>query len=111
VIEKVRYQITEVRRDDEQVAVGSQHIVDTGVRRAMAPSVSQDLWALNGSMRRSFNIVECRSVSKIARLERRGVTIFASGSVAGYGWVAILAGFEPLAHEGSTPCPRLPCAP
>ena len=87
----------------------SQHIVDTRVRRAMTSPVSQDLWAPNGSMRRSFNIVKRRSVSKIARLKRYGATIFGSGIVAEYGWVAILAGFEPLSHDGSTPCPRLPC--
>ena len=91
-------------------SVGSQHIVDTRVRDATIPPMSQDLWAPNGSMLCSFNIVERSSVSKIARLERYGVTIFASGIVAGYGWAAILAGFEPLSHDGSTPCTRLPCA-
>jgi hypothetical protein len=56
-------------------------------------------------MRHSFNIVERRSVSKIAQLERYGSTIFGSGIVAGYVWAAILAGFEPLSHDGFNPSP------
>jgi DDE superfamily endonuclease len=36
----------------------SQHIVDTRDKDVMTPPVSQDLWAQNGLIRRSFNIAE-----------------------------------------------------
>ena len=46
------------------------------VRDAMILSVSQDLWAQNGSMQRSFNVAECTRFQKIARWEQAAPTIF-----------------------------------
>jgi hypothetical protein len=66
------------------------------VRDALTPLVSQELWAPNGSMLRSFNIAERRSVPKIARLERHGLTIFPIRNCQDIRWLAILAGLEPL---------------
>jgi hypothetical protein len=54
----------------------SQRIVDTRVRDAMTPSVSQELWAQKGSRWRSFNIAQRSPVPKITRWERHGLTIF-----------------------------------
>jgi len=66
----------------------------------MTPPVSQELWALNGSMLRSFNIAERSSVPKIARLEQHGLTIFPIRNGQDIRWPAILAGSEPLSTIG-----------
>ena len=43
----------------------SQDIVDTRLRGAMSPLVSQALWAQNGCMPRSFHIAECAQFQKL----------------------------------------------
>jgi hypothetical protein len=55
---------------------GGQDIVDPWLRRALTPLGSQDLWASNGSMRRSFNIKECTRFQKIARWKQAAPIIF-----------------------------------
>ena len=55
---------------------GGQRIVDMTLRSAMLPSMSQDVRAANGLMRRSFPLAACPRFHNMACLERPGPTVF-----------------------------------